>query len=185
MRMGRRRSDGHGALIEALEEGFVHKGCVAIGVLWAIAVFAEEPARSPLRQDSPGTFVALKAVMQTPPRFDYPGIMRIWTLENAPDASTRLLEVNGTINLHFHPDVDHRMFLVEGALLAKVGEKEFLLKPGDFLFVPRQVRHRFSLPTGTKQAIYVTVDTPVPADPKKTVWLEPRPTVPAPRKTDR
>jgi mannose-6-phosphate isomerase-like protein (cupin superfamily) len=120
-------------------------------------------------------FVSRSQAILGTPRFDYPGIMRIWWLESAADASTRLLEVNGTIELHYHPDVDHRMVVLDGELIVRAGAKTVTLKAGDFVFIPRLMPHSISLPKGIDRAHYLTIDTPVPSDPKKTVWIGPRP----------
>jgi mannose-6-phosphate isomerase-like protein (cupin superfamily) len=47
------------------------------------------------------------------------------------------------------------------------------MEPGDYMMIPRGVRHKVER-LGKNKAYFATVDTP-PIDPKKIVWLEPAP----------
>jgi quercetin dioxygenase-like cupin family protein len=67
-------------------------------------------------------------------------------------------ETNGTFSLfeakgipgmepppHLHAHEDETYYLLEGEMLFRVGEHEFVGKPGDFVFLPRQIRHEFKV----------------------------------------
>ncbi|MBK6622361.1 MAG: cupin domain-containing protein [Saprospirales bacterium] len=46
---------------------------------------------------------------------------------------------------HVHENEDETYYLLEGEMLFRVGEEEFVGKPGDFVFLPRHVRHEFKV----------------------------------------
>lgn len=46
---------------------------------------------------------------------------------------------------HTHANEDESYYLMEGEMLFQVGEKEFVGKAGDFVFLPRHVRHEFKV----------------------------------------
>ena len=50
---------------------------------------------------------------------------------------------NGGPPLHIHPMQDEWFYVVEGEYLFQVGEEQFRLKPGDTIFLPRNVQHAF------------------------------------------
>jgi mannose-6-phosphate isomerase-like protein (cupin superfamily) len=43
---------------------------------------------------------------------------------------------------HHHPDSDETFYVVEGVLVIEFADREVALRPGQFLTVPRGVRHR-------------------------------------------
>lgn len=45
--------------------------------------------------------------------------------------------------LHIHPFQDEWMYVVEGEYAFQVGEERYSLKPGDTIFLPRNVQHAF------------------------------------------
>ena len=58
-------------------------------------------------------------------------------------------------------------------LVDALGTETMEMGPGDFMMIPRGVRHRVQR-LGDAKAYFATVDTP-PVDPKKIVWLEQAP----------
>lgn len=46
---------------------------------------------------------------------------------------------------HIHANEDETYYLLEGEMLFRVGEEEFVGKPGDFVFLPRNIRHEFKV----------------------------------------
>src|SRR5258707_1049967 len=54
-----------------------------------------------------------------------------------------------------------------------IGTETMEMGPGDFMMIPRGVRHRVQR-LGDAKAYFATGDTP-PVDPKKIVWLEQAP----------
>ena len=101
------------------------------------------------------------------------GVARYWAVEKGKDVWCLLVEVNGTIPLHFHPDGVHRMYILEGKLRCTVGQETMDMGPGDYMLIPKGVRHKFQR-LGEGKAYFVTVDTP-PINPANNVWLEPAP----------
>lgn len=75
--------------------------------------------------------------------------------------------------MHFHPDGIHRMYVAEGKIRMTIGRETMEMGPGDYMMIPRGVRHKVER-IGQGKAYFATVDTP-PIDPRKNVWLEPAP----------
>ena len=46
---------------------------------------------------------------------------------------------------HIHTNEDETYYLLEGEMLFKIGDKELVGKPGDFVFLPRNIRHEFKV----------------------------------------
>ncbi|MBK8555253.1 MAG: cupin domain-containing protein [Lewinellaceae bacterium] len=46
---------------------------------------------------------------------------------------------------HVHTNEDETYYLLEGEMRFRVGAEEFIGKPGDFVFLPRNVRHEFKV----------------------------------------
>ena len=46
---------------------------------------------------------------------------------------------------HLHTNEDETYYLIDGEMLFRVGDQEFVGKPGDFVFLPRQIRHEFKV----------------------------------------
>ena len=126
-----------------------------------------------------GTMVRREELMGRQPNVETTAA-RTWVVEKTPEVGALLIEVVGTLPLHYHPDGAHRLYLIEGELKVRVGTRELTMRPGDYLSIPRNVRHKIQLATGQTRALLGTVDTP-PVDPQKTVWLEAAPT-PVPRR---
>jgi quercetin dioxygenase-like cupin family protein len=95
----------------------------------------------------------------------------LWPLFSSAEARMNYFEVTGPTRLHFHPDADHRLYVLEGKALITAGTNQSVAIPGDFIIIPRGVRHRYDLPPNEKRALLLTFDAP-PYDPTKTVNLE-------------
>ncbi|NND23466.1 MAG: cupin domain-containing protein [Acidimicrobiia bacterium] len=46
---------------------------------------------------------------------------------------------------HIHANEDETYYILDGEFYFKVGEEEFNAKPGDFVFLPRNVKHEFKV----------------------------------------
>ncbi|MBI1225021.1 MAG: cupin domain-containing protein [Bacteroidetes bacterium] len=46
---------------------------------------------------------------------------------------------------HIHANEDETYYLLEGEMLFKVGDREFVGKPGDYVYLPKNVRHEFKV----------------------------------------
>ena len=85
---------------------------------------------------------ALADVMSKPPFVEAKGIFRGWVVEKSADFGVVLIEVLGTIPMHMHPDGNRRMFLIEGEMKMLGGDHEMSMKPGDYMYLPRNHRHK-------------------------------------------
>lgn len=57
--------------------------------------------------------------------------------------------------LHVHLKQDELFFIVEGEYLFQVGEDRFHLKPGDTIFLPRQIPHAFAQLSNTGKMFFM------------------------------
>ncbi len=147
-------------------------GCAVLLPLFALVGQAHDPPGHPREVEADGLMVKRSEIIGTDPVADL-GVARYWAVEKGEDVWSLLVEVSGTIPLHFHPDGVHRMYILEGRLRCTLGEETMEMGPGDYMLIPRGVRHRFEKVGGGK-AYFVTVDTP-PINPANNVWLEPAP----------
>jgi mannose-6-phosphate isomerase-like protein (cupin superfamily) len=114
--------------------------------------------------------------MSQPPLVEIENSLRAWALEKSEDFGVVLIEVVGTIPLHMHPDGNRRMFLVEGRMKMLGGDQEMEMKPGDFMYLPRNHHHKVWLAPKTKRALFILVDNP-PTSTSNVIWLDPAPQV--------
>ena len=96
--------------------------------------------------------------------------MRLWPLHSTPESRMNYVEVTGRTGLHFHPDADHKLYVLEGELLVTCGTNTTPARVGDLIIIPRGVRHCYDVPTKGGRALLLTFDAP-PFDPRKTVNL--------------
>lgn len=143
-----------------------------VALLPLVSVLADQPPKHAKEVEEPGLMVQRSEVMKKEPVADL-GVARYWAVEKGKDVWSLLVEVNGTIPLHFHPDGIHRMYILEGQLRCTVGKETMEMGPGDYMLIPKGVRHKFEK-AGEGKAYFVTVDTP-PINPANNVWLEPAP----------
>jgi quercetin dioxygenase-like cupin family protein len=105
---------------------------------------------------------------------DRGGSRHLWPLLSTPEARVNYFEVTGRGPLHFHPDADHRLYVLEGTVLVTCGTATTRCTAGDFIIIPKGVRHCYDVPAKGERALLLTFDAP-PYDPRKTVNLEARP----------
>ena len=105
---------------------------------------------------------------------DHGGGKHLWPLLNTPEARVNYFEVTSRGALHFHPDADHRLYVLEGTVLVTCGVTTTKCTAGDFIIIPRGVRHCYDVTAPGEKALLLTFDAP-PYDPKKTVNVEPKP----------
>jgi quercetin dioxygenase-like cupin family protein len=94
--------------------------------------------------------------------------MRLWPLRATAESRMNYVEVSGRSGMHFHPDADHKLYVLEGRVLVVAGTNETVAKPGDLIIIPRGVRHCYDVPVKGEKALLLTFDAP-PFDPRKTV----------------
>jgi quercetin dioxygenase-like cupin family protein len=95
----------------------------------------------------------------------------LWPLYSTPEARLNYFEVTGRTSLHFHPDAEHRLYVLEGKVLVTCGTNTTTATVGDFIVIPRGVRHCYDVPAKGDRALLLTFDAP-PFDPRKTVNIE-------------
>ena len=61
---------------------------------------------------------------------------------------------------HIHSDEDEALYILEGELNVKLGEKIFCVKSGSFVFLPRNVVHTFWRATEKPVKILVIISPP-------------------------
>ena len=105
---------------------------------------------------------------------DRGGGKRLWPLLHTPEARVNYFEVTSRGALHFHPDADHRLYVLEGTVLVTCGATTTKCTGGDFIIIPRGVRHCYDVAAPGEKALLLTFDAP-PYDAKKTVNVEPKP----------
>jgi mannose-6-phosphate isomerase-like protein (cupin superfamily) len=150
----------------------VHGGYVLLLPVLTLLGQVSDPPQHPQEVEAEGLMVKRSEITGTDPVADL-GVARYWAVEKGQDVWSLLVEVSGTIPLHFHPDGVHRMYILEGKLRCTVGKEAMEMGPGDYMLIPRGVRHKFEK-VGDGKAYFVTVDTP-PINPANNVWLEPAP----------
>jgi mannose-6-phosphate isomerase-like protein (cupin superfamily) len=96
----------------------------------------------------------------------------LWQLYSSPDARMNYFEVTSRTSLHFHPDADHRLYVLEGKVVITAGTNVSTAVVGDLIVIPKGVRHCYDVPAKGDRALLLTFDAP-PYDPRKTVNLEP------------
>src|SRR5262245_17186918 len=96
----------------------------------------------------------------------------LWPLYSTPEARLNYFGVTGRTPLHFHPDAEHRLYVLEGQVVVTVGTNTTTASVGDFIVIPRGVRHCYDVARKDEPALLLTFDAP-PFDPRKTVNIDP------------
>src|SRR5882672_3719880 len=140
--------------------------------LVSATAFADGPTvtRHPDEQNGAATIIHRASVV---PDRSTNGTTRggLWTLYSTPEARLNYFEVTGRTSLHFHPDAEHRLYVLEGKVLVTCGTNTTTAIVGDFIVIPRGVRHCYDVPAKGERALLLTFDAP-PFDPRKTVNIE-------------
>jgi len=82
------------------------------------------------------------------------------------------VEVTSRSKLHFHPDTDHKLYVLEDHVVVIADTNTITAVAGDLIIIPKGVRHCYDVPAKGDRALLLTFDAP-PYDPRKTVNLEP------------
>jgi mannose-6-phosphate isomerase-like protein (cupin superfamily) len=77
----------------------------------------------------------------------------LWPLYATPEAKLNYFAVTGHTPLHFHPDAEHRLYVLEGKVLVTAGTNTTLASVGDFIVIPRGVRHSYDVMTKGDRAL--------------------------------
>ena len=133
------------------------------------AVAADEPPRHPDERD--GAAAILHRVDVVRDRNTNSTVaMHLWPLLSTPEARMNYVEVAGRSAPHFHPDADHRLYVLEGRVVVNCGTNTSTATVGDLIIIPKGVRHSYDVAAKGERALLLTFDAP-PYDPKKTVQL--------------
>lgn len=120
-------------------------------------------------QDKPkGLLIKRSEVMKRAPDADL-GPAKTWIVERTDEVQSMLIQIDGTIPMHAHPDGVHRMYVIEGKLRVTIEDETKDLEPGDYIMIPKNAKHQVQ-----GKGIYASVDTP-PVDAKKIIWVDPPP----------
>jgi quercetin dioxygenase-like cupin family protein len=130
----------------------------------------EPPARHPDERDGTATLIHRADVLRNRGT-NSAAPMRLWPLHSTAEARMNYVEVAGRSGLHFHPDADHKLYVLEGSVVVVSGTNTTTANAGDLIIIPKGVRHCYDVPTKGDRALLLTFDAP-PYDPRKTVNLE-------------
>src|SRR4051812_27572546 len=97
--------------------------------------------------------------------------MRLWPLYSSADARMNYVEVAGKSAMHFHPDADHKLYVLEGRVVVTAGTNANTATVGDLIIIPKGVRHCYDVAAKGERALLLTFDAP-PYDPRKTINVE-------------
>ena len=141
-------------------------------VLIRSATVAEEPApaRHPDERDGAATLIHRADVIRDRGT-NSSATMRLWPLHATPESRMNYVEVTGRSSLHFHPDADHKLYVLEGKVAVTAGTNSTIATVGDLIIIPKGVRHCYDVPAKGERALLLTFDAP-PYDPRKTVQLD-------------
>jgi quercetin dioxygenase-like cupin family protein len=81
------------------------------------------------------------------------------------------VEVAGKSAMHFHPDADHKLYVLEGRVVVTAGTNTHTAIVGDLIIIPKGVRHSYDVPAQGERALLLTFDAP-PYDPRKTINVD-------------
>jgi quercetin dioxygenase-like cupin family protein len=141
---------------------------VWLGSPWMINGFAAEPAGE---ERSGQAAIIHKSDVVKGRSTDSSSPMRLWPLLSTPEARMNYIEVAGRSGMHFHPDQDHRLYVLEGKVIVIAGPNTNTAVVGDLIIIPKGVRHAYDVPNKGDRALLLTFDAP-PYDPKKTVPVD-------------
>src|ERR1700736_6441535 len=114
-------------------------GVMALTTYLVSTADTKAPSKHPEEVSAHGVMVKRSELVQKKPDSDL-GVARIWVVEKKADVQCLLVEVSGTIPMHFHPDGVHRMYVIEAKLRMTIGKETMDMEPGDFMMIPRGVR---------------------------------------------
>ena len=141
-------------------------------VLAHAATVADEPspARHPDERDGAATLIHRADVIRDRGT-NSSATMRLWPLHATAESRMNYVEVTGRSSMHFHPDADHKLYVLEGKVAVTAGTNTTIAAVGDLIIIPKGVRHCYDVPAKGDRALLLTFDAP-PYDPRKTVQLE-------------
>src|SRR3954463_6646381 len=64
-------------------------------------------------------------------------VMRLWPLYATAEARMNYVEVAGKSAMHFHPDADHKLYVLEGRVAVTAGTNTNIAIAGDLIIIPK------------------------------------------------
>jgi len=95
--------------------------------------------------------------------------IKVWSIKKDEHIRINLVEFEGKLDLHKHPDASHSLMVLEGEVVAEVSGKKYTLTKGDFLSIPQGAPHGYE--SFAEKSTFVSMDAPY-YDPKKTIRLK-------------
>jgi len=151
-------------------------GWIALLQFWSVvgALAGEPPlALDPEEREGSATIIHRSDVLRNR-ESNTAATMRLWPLHSTTESRMNYVEVSGKTGLHFHPDADHKLYVLEGRVQITAGTNTTTATVGDLIIIPKGVRHCYDVPAKGERALLLTFDAP-PYDPRKTVNLESAP----------
>jgi len=143
---------------------------VLIFTCFVVSAADSNPSRHPDEHEGTATIIHRSDVIHDRST-NASGPMRLWPLHATPEARMNYVEVTGRSGLHFHPDADHKLYVLEGHVVVTAGTNTTTAIAGDLIIIPKGVRHCYDVPAKGDRALLLTFDAP-PYDSRKTVNLE-------------
>ena len=129
-----------------------------------------QPTRHPEEREGGATILHRADIMRDSGT-NRAGAMHLWRLYSSAESRMNYVEVTGRSGMHFHPDADHKLYVLEGRVAVTAGTNTIIAQAGDLIIIPKGVRHLYDVPAKGERALLLTFDAP-PYDPRKTVNLE-------------
>ncbi|MCB9025227.1 MAG: cupin domain-containing protein [Bdellovibrionaceae bacterium] len=95
--------------------------------------------------------------------------IKVWSIKKDDHIRINLVEFNGLLGSHKHPDAAHSLMILDGEVVAIVSEKDYRLIKGDFISIPKNAPHSYK--SITANSVFVSMDAPY-YDPNKTFRLD-------------
>lgn len=143
--------------------------CALLSLGLPLAVGAGQPPRHPDERDGAAAILHRADVVRDRDTNSI-AAMRLWPLLATPDARMNYVEVAGRSSPHFHPDADHRLYVLEGRVVVHCGTNSSIATVGDLIIIPKGVRHSYDVAAKGERALLLTFDAP-PYDPKRTMQV--------------
>src|SRR5262245_16773772 len=114
----------------------INRALLGLVIALAIGIRGETPsARHPDERDGSAIIIHRADVL----RDRDTDARHLWPLYSNTDVRLNYFEVTGRSGLHFHPDADHRLYVLEGNLAVTVGTNTVNATVGDFIVIPKGV----------------------------------------------
>jgi len=95
--------------------------------------------------------------------------VRVWSIKKTETIRVNLVEMSGELSLHKHPDAEHSLLVLDGAVKVWVDGQTSIMREYDFISIPMNAPHKYE--SLTEKAYLVSMDAPY-YDPTKTIRLE-------------